>query len=181
MIVKLIHLQSSPILEISSQHNRSTLLIPESLVENSGIYTVKAENPAGSVTSTATLTVEKPLEEEDFTPPVVAKPLSSNLTVMDGEEVKLSCQVMIEISSVAQRLSNYLLASIFFSRFKEHRCPELNGSTTENQSVNIKESLCHFLQRVKWPYTSLKFFPKMLGSTSAWLSILLGKLLLLAA
>jgi len=90
-------IQSSPVMEISSQRNRSTLLIPESFVENSGIYTVKAENPAGSVTSTATLTVEKPLQEEDFTPPVITEPLPTTTTVMDGEEVKLSCQVLSRI------------------------------------------------------------------------------------
>lgn len=83
---------SSTTLQITSQSNRSTLFIPESLVENSGIYTVKAENPAGSVASTATLTVERPLLAEDFTPPVIIKELPAT-KVMDGEEVQLVCQV----------------------------------------------------------------------------------------
>ena len=91
-------------MEISSQTNRSTLLIPESFVENSGIYTVKAENPAGSVASTATLTVEKPLQVEDFTAPEIINPLPSSQSVMDGEEVQLSCQVQIEISANFSKL-----------------------------------------------------------------------------
>lgn len=79
-------------MQIVTQNNRSTLFIPESFVENSGIYTVKAENPAGSVASTATLTVERQLLAEEFTPPIIVRELPQT-KVMDGEEVKLTCQV----------------------------------------------------------------------------------------
>jgi hypothetical protein len=85
-------IQSSEIMQIITQNNRSTLFIPESFVENSGIYTVKAENPAGSVASTATLTVERQLLAEEFTPPFIIKELPQT-KVMDGEEVQLTCQV----------------------------------------------------------------------------------------
>lgn len=88
-------IQSSPAMQISTiSNNRSTLFIPESFVESSGIYTVKAENPAGSVASTATLTVERQLLAEEFTPPVVVRQLDQT-KVMDGEEVRLTCQVQI--------------------------------------------------------------------------------------
>jgi hypothetical protein len=79
-------------MQIVTQNNRSTLFIPESFVENSGIYTVKAENAAGSVASTATLTVERQLLAEEFTPPFIVKELPQT-KVMDGEEVRLICQV----------------------------------------------------------------------------------------
>lgn len=85
-------IQSTEAMQISTQNNRSTLFIPESFVENSGIYTVKAENPAGSVASTATLTVERQLLAEEFTPPEIVKELAQ-MKVMDGEEVHLTCQV----------------------------------------------------------------------------------------
>lgn len=84
--------QSCKTLQVTSQGNRSTLFIPESLVENSGIYSVKAENKIGSVASTATLSVERPLLEEDFTAPVIIKELPPT-KVMDGEDVQLMCQV----------------------------------------------------------------------------------------
>ena len=80
-------------MQISNQANRSTLFIPEALTENAGVYTVKAENQAGSVTSTATLTVEKEIRVEDYTPPIIVKELVP-MKVMDGEEVDLTCQVL---------------------------------------------------------------------------------------
>ncbi len=86
-------LTPSPALQIHSDKNKSSLLIPESFVEYSGLYTVKAENQAGSVSSTATLTVERQLGEEEFTPPVVIKELNPPPRVMDGEEVILVCQL----------------------------------------------------------------------------------------
>lgn len=85
--------QSCQSLQIVTQGNRSSLFIPESFVESSGLYSVKAENPAGSVSSTATLTVERQLAEEDFIPPVVVREMTAPARVMDGEEVVLVCQL----------------------------------------------------------------------------------------
>lgn len=85
-------IQNSATVQITNQNNKSTLFIPESFVEHSGIYTVKAENPAGSVASTAMLTVERQLLAEEFVPPTVVRELTQT-KVMDGEEVRLTCQV----------------------------------------------------------------------------------------
>ena len=85
-------IRSAAATQIATVNNKSTLFIPESFVECSGIYTVKVENPAGSVASTATLTVERQLLAEEFTPPVVVRELATT-KVMDGEEVRLTCQV----------------------------------------------------------------------------------------
>lgn len=85
-------IESSQTVQIVSENNRSTLFIPESFVEHSGIFTVKAENPAGSIASTATLTVEHLLTPEEFTPPVVERAMQS-AKVMDGEEVRLTCKI----------------------------------------------------------------------------------------
>lgn len=85
-------IESTDAVQIVSESNRSTLFVPESLVEHSGIFTVKAANPAGAVASTATLTVEHLPTPEEFTRPVVERQLQS-LKVMDGEEVRLTCMI----------------------------------------------------------------------------------------
>jgi len=98
--------QSSSTLQVTSQGNRSTLFIPESLVENSGMYSVKAENPIGSVASTTTLTIERPLLEEDFTAPTITKELPPT-KVMDGEDVQLMCQVCFQKKKFQALLNCY--------------------------------------------------------------------------
>lgn len=85
-------LQNSEKMQITNQSNRSTLFMHECVIESAGVYRVKAENEAGSVSSTATLTVERELQIDDLKPPVIVKELSP-LKVMDGEEVSLVCQV----------------------------------------------------------------------------------------
>ena len=90
------HWQTSDTIQITNHNNRSTLFIPESVVEHAGVYRVKAENVAGSIASTATVTVERQLQAEDLKAPLVIKELVP-LKVMDGETVDLVCQVINEI------------------------------------------------------------------------------------
>lgn len=82
---------------IHSQNNRSVLYIECFTVENDGIYTCRAENVAGSVTSSATVKLvasEDQLEEinEYLSPRFIQK--LKPIQLMDGEAMKLTCRVI---------------------------------------------------------------------------------------
>lgn len=82
---------------IHSQNNRSVLFIDHFGRENDGCYTCRAENVAGSVTSSATVKLvetEDQLEEinEYFSPRFIQK--LKPLQLMDGEALKLNCRVI---------------------------------------------------------------------------------------
>lgn len=82
---------------IHSVDNKSVLIVENFALENSGIYTCRAENVAGSVTSSATVTLveaESNLEEirEYLSPRFVKKLKPGNF--MDGDSMQLVCQVI---------------------------------------------------------------------------------------
>lgn len=82
---------------IHSQNNRSVLFIDHFDAESDGIYTCRAENVAGSVTSSATVKLvetEDQLEEinEYFSPRFIQK--LKPLQLMDGEAMKINCRVI---------------------------------------------------------------------------------------
>lgn len=84
-------------LRIHSQNNRSILYIDRFISENDGIYICRAENVAGSVTSSATVKLvhtEEQLEErnEYLSPRFTQKLRPVNL--MDGEAMKLVCHII---------------------------------------------------------------------------------------
>ncbi|KAK7082944.1 hypothetical protein SK128_021395 [Halocaridina rubra] len=77
--------------QITSENNKSTLVLGELFEDDSGDYTVAAQNPVGRASSTATLLVEGDGAEEAI-PPSFNPPLTP-IRVMDGEEVRFSCKV----------------------------------------------------------------------------------------
>lgn len=76
---------------ITSGSNKSSLVLGELFEDDSGDYTVTAQNPVGRASSTATLLVEGEGDEE-AEPPAFNPPLTP-IRVMDGEEVHFSCRV----------------------------------------------------------------------------------------
>lgn len=88
--------QTNNIIRIHTQQNKSVLIIEKFTHENDGIYTCRAENVAGSVTSSATVKMvesETQLEEvnEYLSPRFIEK--LKPLHLMDGESLRLSCRV----------------------------------------------------------------------------------------
>lgn len=82
---------------IHSQNNKSIFYIDRFTSENDGIYTCRAENVAGSVTTSATVKLvesEDKLEEikEYLSPRFIQKLKPTQL--MDGESMKLTCRVI---------------------------------------------------------------------------------------
>lgn len=82
---------------IHSQNNRSVLYIERFTSENDGLYICRAENVAGSVTSSATVKLvetEEQLEEinEYLSPRFIQK--LKPMQLMDGEPMKLTCRVI---------------------------------------------------------------------------------------
>lgn len=77
--------------QITSNNNKSSLVLGELFEDDSGDYTVTAQNPVGRASSTATLLVEGEGDEE-AEPPSFDPPLTP-IRVMDGEEVRFRCKV----------------------------------------------------------------------------------------
>lgn len=77
--------------QITSGNNKTSLVLGELFEDDSGDYSVTAENPVGRATSSATLLVEGE-DAEEAEPPVFNPPLTP-IRVMDGEEVRFSCKV----------------------------------------------------------------------------------------
>lgn len=82
---------------IHVQNNRSILFIERFTSDCHGIYTCRAENVCGSVTSSATVTLvdsEEQLEEiQDYLSPRFVQKLKP-IQLMDGEAMKLTCKVI---------------------------------------------------------------------------------------
>ncbi|XP_023246865.1 titin-like [Copidosoma floridanum] len=87
-------LESSHEIRITTKENKSVLMIKEVKPEFAGRYTIRAENVAGSVTSSASVDIlEIPWQETvEFVSPSFVKKLSP-IRVMDGESVNLKCTV----------------------------------------------------------------------------------------
>lgn len=83
-------------IRITIKENKSILFIKTFRKENVGIYTCRAENVAGSVTSTASYKIAELPQMEEVTefisPRFIEKIKSAQL--MDGEQLLLSCQVI---------------------------------------------------------------------------------------
>lgn len=73
--------------------NQSAVVIPSVELSHAGEYTVRAENVVGSVTSTASFNVIPEAFTEELVPPLFIKELVP-ISVMDGEEARLVCQVI---------------------------------------------------------------------------------------
>ncbi|CAH0765342.1 unnamed protein product [Bemisia tabaci] len=86
-------IKSSPELRVTSEANRSTLMIAKAKYEDAGDFTCRAENVAGSVTCTASLSVIPEMDvAQDLTPPsFIVKPKSAR--VMDGQPVLFKAKV----------------------------------------------------------------------------------------
>lgn len=89
-------IQTNNIIRMHTQQNKSVLIIEKFTHGNDGIYTCRAENVAGSVTSSATVKMvesETQLEEvnEYLSPRFIEK--LKPLHLMDGESLRLSCRV----------------------------------------------------------------------------------------
>lgn len=82
---------------IHSQNNRSVLYIDRFITENDGIYTCRAENVAGSVTSSATMKLveaeDQLVERNEYLSPRFIQKLKP-IQLMDGEPMKLTCRVI---------------------------------------------------------------------------------------
>lgn len=82
---------------IHSQNNRSILYIDRFISENDGIYTCRAENVAGSVTSSATVKLveaeDQLIERNEYLSPRFIQKLKP-VQLMDGEPLKLTCRVI---------------------------------------------------------------------------------------
>lgn len=89
-------IQQSHEFKIVTKENRSILLINEVKPQYTGLFTCRAENAIGSVTSTATINVLEEVELEETTEleyPRFVKPLSPT-RVMDGQTVTFTCVVV---------------------------------------------------------------------------------------
>lgn len=88
--------QQSHEFKIVTKENRSILLINEIKPQYAGLFTCRAENAVGSVTSTATINILEEAELEETTEleyPRFVKPLSPT-RVMDGQNVTFTCVVV---------------------------------------------------------------------------------------
>ncbi|CAM1326568.1 Uncharacterised protein g9283 [Pycnogonum litorale] len=83
----------SPDFKITTTENKSSLLISETFPDDQGEFSVVAENIAGKATSTCMLSVhvEESEDDENEAPEFISK--LTDVKVMDGEEVKLTCRV----------------------------------------------------------------------------------------
>jgi titin len=89
----LVYEQSCPEMRIAVEDNKSVLMISESYSEFAGLFTCRAENALGSITSTTTVAVVERVDTEELVAPMFVQPLAS-LRVMDGEEVHFMCEVL---------------------------------------------------------------------------------------
>uniref|UniRef100_A0A182TKY5 Ig-like domain-containing protein n=1 Tax=Anopheles melas TaxID=34690 RepID=A0A182TKY5_9DIPT len=81
---------------IVTKENRSILIIESFTRRDTGAYTCRAENVAGSVTSTATVQTLDTIETEEVTEYISPRFLETikPTRVMDGERLTLECQVV---------------------------------------------------------------------------------------
>ncbi|CAL4067925.1 unnamed protein product, partial [Meganyctiphanes norvegica] len=83
--------------QITSENNKSSLILGEVYDDDSGDYTVAAQNEVGRIACTATLLVEPAgegeEEEDEESEAPVFNPTLTPIRVMDGEEVRFSCKV----------------------------------------------------------------------------------------
>lgn len=85
-----------PDLRIAGKENKSILIVEKFSKTNIGVYTCRAENVAGSVTSTASVQIvpETQLEEVvEFVSPRFIEKLNP-IQLMDGDELILPCKVV---------------------------------------------------------------------------------------
>lgn len=80
-------------MHIAHMTNKSVLMIEKVVKENAGEITCRAENVAGSITCTSTINVLEKDTDVKFgkAPEFVVEPMGSK--VMDGEEIKIQCQI----------------------------------------------------------------------------------------
>lgn len=166
----------TPTVRIMAKPNKSVLIVERFAQPNSGMYTCRAENVAGSVTSTASVQLvpaEAQLEE-------VCDQLSPRFTqrlqpvqLMDGEELVLPCQVIgyptpmvqwfrnqepltntpgISISQEANGLCTLTIAEVFPEDAGEYTCRATNkiGETSSTVSVIVEGT--HYIQMTQTHY-----------------------------
>lgn len=104
-------IKSSNEVRIVTNENKSVLIIETFSKQHIGAYTCRAENVAGSVTSTATVEVLEDISMEEiteFTSPRFVEKIKP-ISVMDGEKLVLSCQVRAVPTPKVQWLHNELV------------------------------------------------------------------------
>lgn len=85
-------IKTRPDVHIHSEENKSVLVIEHVTTEDSSEVTCRAENVAGSVTSTSSLTVTPESEVTTIeSPSFIVKPSATK--VMDGESVLFTAKV----------------------------------------------------------------------------------------
>lgn len=147
-----------------SQDNKSTLLIENFERKFVGSYTCRAENVAGSVTTTATINVIEEAPQEaalEFESPRFIKELIEPMEVMDGEPLLLTCKVVgkpipkilwyhndekiienkeIIIKQDADGVCQLHITEVFPENDGEYKCIASNkiGETITRTTVNIQ-------------------------------------------
>uniref|UniRef100_A0A336LRZ8 CSON014789 protein n=1 Tax=Culicoides sonorensis TaxID=179676 RepID=A0A336LRZ8_CULSO len=104
-------IKSSNETRIVTNENKSVLIIESFTRRSSGAYTCRAENVAGSVTSTATVEILEEVHMEEvteFTSPRFVEKIKPT-KVMDGEKLVLSCQVRAVPTPKIQWMHNNLV------------------------------------------------------------------------
>lgn len=151
----------SAVVRLVTKANKSVLIVESFAREHSGMYTCRAENVAGSVTSTASVQVveeETQLEE-------VYEMLSPRFTqrlqpvqLMDGEELVLPCQVIghptpkiqwyrnkeplqntpgISIAQEANGQCQLTIAEVFPEDAGEYTCQAMNKIGEASSTVTV--------------------------------------------
>lgn len=149
-------IQQSHELKIVTEENRSILLINEIKPQYTGLFTCRAENAIGSVTSTATINVLEDVETEETTEleyPRFIKPLAPT-RVMDGQKVTFTCVVVGKPTPKVQWFHNSIpikeAKDIVISQDSEGVCslaiieafPENAGEYTCIAENKIGEAVC---------------------------------------
>lgn len=157
-------IKSSTECRIVSQANKSTLIIENFEKKFAGLYTCRAENIGGSVTSTATIQLLEELPQEEateFESPRFVEELIQPMAVMDGESLLLTCKVVgkptpkvqwyqneekiIEsketiIRRDAQGVCQLQITEVFVENEGTYKCVATNkiGETVTETTVNVQ-------------------------------------------
>lgn len=151
---------TTPIVRIVAKENKSVLILESFAKPNSGTYTCRAENVAGSVTSTASVQIvpETQLEEvyEMLSPRFVTR--LQPVQIMDGEQLVLPCQVIghptpkiqwyrnaeplsntpgISISQEADGVCTLTIAEVFPEDAGEYMCEASNKIGEASSTVSV--------------------------------------------